>query len=187
MSVIVGIVRSGVIHMGADSYVGSGWDCGLMSTPKIFELGEMVIGFSGDVSVLNAIRYRLKVPEHGEEETDEAFLAVKVADALRGAIGEAGRLMKKDDVESTRASMLIGYRGNLYRIGSEFSVLRRAQEYEAVGAGEDYALGALFAGKKNRDGVKKILTTALMAASQHSAVVSPPFVFISKREEESAR
>ena len=51
------------------------------------------------------------------------------------------------DVLTASWSILVGYRGELYAIGDDFSVSVPAREYFAIGSGEDFAHGSLAATK----------------------------------------
>lgn len=176
MSVIVGIVSGGAVHMGADTYVGNGYVQKRSPAPKLFRRGEIGIGCSGDLVVANAIRFRLKPPTPEEGESDESYVAVRLVDAIREAIKAGGQLKKENEVESACGYLLIGYRGALYHICSDFSSLVDGRGYAAEGAGEQFALGSLHASRAESD-IRSRLTVALDSACEFSSYCAPPYIF----------
>lgn len=79
----------------------------------------------------------------------------------------------KPDVGGT---FLVGYNGKLYAIQNDFQVGIPAIEYDAVGCGANFALGALHATKNKRPEDRVMM--ALEAAATFSAGVAPPFKVI---------
>lgn len=177
MSVIVGLVRDDTIHMAADSFLGNNNNRSRSRIPKLWRFGEALIGFSGSGSAMNAVRFRMTMPEHAEDETDEHYMTVKFVDALREAVGAAGRRKKENDLESAKTWLLVGYRGLLWRVYDDFCVAAYDRDYDAVGAGEDFAYGVLHALKDSDRSPKDVLTAALDAACEHSPYCIAPYVY----------
>jgi ATP-dependent protease HslVU (ClpYQ) peptidase subunit len=75
---------------------------------------------------------------------------------------------------------MVGYRGTLWTVYDDFQVNRYARPYNAVGAGCDFALGAMTA-LKNLSPEKRI-HRALEIASDLSSTTRPPFVIRSTGE-----
>ena len=75
---------------------------------------------------------------------------------------------------------MVGLRGEIFRLNSDFAVLRFIDGFCAVGSGEDYALGALRVIKNNNlysDDPRLAVGIALETAAYFSGSVSAPFVF----------
>jgi hypothetical protein len=70
---------------------------------------------------------------------------------------------------------LVGYRGVLYEVSSDFQVGVPDCQFEAVGCGDQVARGALFASGAQKPRAR--LELALKAAELFSAGVRGPFVF----------
>ena len=102
-------------------------------------------------------------------------IELQLTDAVRGCLKTGGYARKEHDAESG-GCFLVGYRGNLYLIGSDYQVGRPSPGYDAVGCGGDVALGALFA---SSGPPSKRVKTALRAAASHNAGVRGPFKVVS--------
>jgi ATP-dependent protease HslVU (ClpYQ) peptidase subunit len=174
MTCIVGVVAEGRIYMGGDSASVRGLDVRLSTETKVFVKGGMIFGLTGSWRTLQLVRYRLDIPEHRTEKTsDREYLTVTFVDALRQCL-KSGGLDRKDDGEDHQNSVLmLGYRGHLYVVWGDYSITEYQDSYQAVGCGEDYALGALHATEdlSPRDRITK----ALESAARFSAGVSAPF------------
>ena len=68
----------------------------------------------------------------------------------------------------------IGKAGRLFTIQSDYQVAEVADNYTAVGCGQDYALGSLYATLESIP--TKRIKLALETAAYFSAAVRPPFV-----------
>ncbi len=62
---------------------------------------------------------------------------------------------------------------------SDYQIEEAVAGYNAVGSGDDIALGALFATRNGGMGPVERLELALQAASYHNSDTRPPFVFVS--------
>ncbi|MGZ6374482.1 MAG: hypothetical protein ACXWPI_07155, partial [Ktedonobacterales bacterium] len=90
-------------------------------------------------------------------------------------------IQKYSDQEYVDSTALIGYRGKLFVMQSNFQMLEHADSYDAVGCGEPYALGALFA-LDAENGIEANPYDALMLALRtserySSGVRAPHYVF----------
>ena len=72
---------------------------------------------------------------------------------------------------------MVGYKGRLFKIDSDFQVAEAKQKYNATGCGQGFALGSLFSTKNMEIAPKERLKIALKAAVDNSGGVRPPFVF----------
>ena len=86
---------------------------------------------------------------------------------------------KPDDLEG---QFLIGYKGGLYLIDSDFEVSQSEFPYHAIGSGTDYALGVLNyfyeSGQMENGNPEVILRWALTAAEKHNIYIRQPFVYL---------
>jgi ATP-dependent protease HslVU (ClpYQ) peptidase subunit len=166
---IVGIVHGGNVWMGCDSMASSDYVKAEMRVPKIFRVGEMLIGVCGSLRVRDIVEF-VPLPARLESDTnDRGYLVTSYVPQLRNALKEAG-VLDADEVDSFDGGMLIAYRGRLFQVYSDFAIME--QERWAVGSGSDYALGSLFS--TSGDPQKRI-KTALQAACEFSPSCAPPF------------
>ena len=180
MTCIVGMVHDKGVTMGCDSQVTSGWTHSTLSkdSPKVFRKGDMLIGTTGTLRMLQLAHYALVIPDHPPEMDCIAYLATLFADAVRECFKNAGHAMKDKEQESNDGNLLIAYRGRLFSLGSYYSVSESAIGYDSVGSGEQVALGAMHMSAHMGEMIttdKRILW-ALEAASEFSSDVRGPYV-----------
>lgn len=163
--------------MGGDSAsVSNGYDLTVTRNPKVFKLGDLLIGVAGSRRWLDLLRSWLDLPT---PETDEDGLRymLRVANGMCDLASEYGRFSKKEP-EEIEAGTLVGCHGRLFYIDGHFAVLEPADGFMAMGSGDQVAHGVLYAYKQT---VRSPLPTeavglALQAAERFSAGVRGPFV-----------
>lgn len=118
------------------------------------------------------LRYAFHPPLQDPELDILAYLATVFVDGVRECLKAGGYALRQDEQESG-GEFLLGYRGGLYAIHSDYQVAQSVDNWIAVGCGAAYALGALFVtqGEPPRQRIRK----ALQAAERHSAGVRAPF------------
>lgn len=83
--------------------------------------------------------------------------------------------------ESMHSSFLVGYDGQLFEIGCDFSVLHVSEPYLATGSGWAFASGALHSMASLPP--KERITKALEAAAHYNCYVRPPFTILSDTDD----
>jgi hypothetical protein len=170
---VAGIAEEGRVWIGADSAASDNVGClALRAAPKVFRLGNMVIGCSGSFRASQLIRYKLSVPEHKRGALDK-WMATTFVEGLRKALMDGGHTVKKDNEEMAELWMLVGVRGRLFQVEGDFQVGENVHGFDAVGSGAEAALGALFA--RRTGGPRARIMSALKAASAFRVDVRPPF------------
>ena len=178
MTCIVGLIDNGKVYIGADSQATAGYVKHTLpaGAAKVFKLGDMLIGCCGDVRGANILRYRFTPPAHHPPDMDDAtFIATTVVDAMRACFKDAGASKIENSVEETGGSLfVIGYHNRLFRIGGDWSVFETAEPYMVTGSGQEFALGALYAGTGKTP--KARIEKALEAAEKFDIYCRGPFV-----------
>lgn len=179
MTCIVGIEDKGVVYIGGDSAGVAGLNITVRSDEKVFINGPLVMGFTTSFRMGQILRYALRVPDHDPRLDDMEWLVVDLIDAVRSCFSSKGYLTKKGEVESGGV-FLLGYKGKLYQVESDFQVGRSIAGYDAVGCGSQYANGTLHYLMKNKPDMppEEKVKHALDAASYHSAGVIEPYVVL---------
>lgn len=182
MTCIVGVVHKGKVYMGADS---AGTNDALGSTirvdKKIFQNGPYLMGFTSSYRMGQLLAYAFDPPKPHDDEDLMRFMVTDFINEARHCLITGGFAEKKDEVE-TGGNFLVGYKGRLFNVQSDFQVGESFHGFDACGCGEDLALGSLFTTKTQTD-PKKRIKTALMAAGEFSAGVRPPYHIISENTE----
>ncbi len=175
MTCVIGLIDKGVVYLAADSAIGTAWEIHRFAQPKVFRLGEMLIGVSGYPRVTQIIRYAAEIAPQAEGQDDMTYMVNVFCEAVRKALKDRGAVEIENEVERIHDSiMLVGYRGHLYEIDMNFQVVEYQEPYAAIGSGEAYALGVLYA-LKHLDPKDRIMA-ALYTAAHFTPTVCGPFV-----------
>lgn len=186
MTCIVAVVSDGTIHMAADSATTDGWGTqDRLATSKVFRSGDMLFGCSGSSRLAQILQYVFRPPRHVKDvEEDQvierettAFLVTEVVPALRGALDHEDALVTRDNTAALlgNSSFLLGYRGHLYTVCSDFQVHENTDNFAATGSGSEVAVGALYA--SGHLAPRERLEQALEAACRYNAYCRPPYTF----------
>jgi ATP-dependent protease HslVU (ClpYQ) peptidase subunit len=142
MTCIVGLIDGNRVWMGGDSAGVSGLDITVRADPKVFRNGASLIGFTSSFRMGQLLNFKLRLPEQ-EPGTDVfRYMVTEFVDSVRECLKEGGYAQRNNDAE-TGGSFLVGYRGRLFSIQSDYQVCEAERGFHAIGCGADYALGAL--------------------------------------------
>lgn len=181
MTAIVGIVDSkgGKLWMGGDSQSSnsslSAWN---LKQTKVLRVDDFLLGLTGSPRVFQVIQYKLNLEDDPRKDAHE-FMCVDFADRMRSILNDSGAKQQKDNVDEVPgwSAVMVGFRGRLFVVHSDFQVAERAEPYESIGCAEDLALGSLWETAKNpKLTPRKRITTALECAENFSCGVRRPFV-----------
>jgi hypothetical protein len=181
---IVGAVGAdGRIYIGGDSSGTSGWTQTPRADQKVFERREYVFGFTTSFRMGQLLRYALTLPEAPVSRSADLdrFMATKFVDAVRKCLAAGGFAQKENGVENG-GRFLVGLRGSLYAVGSDFQVGRSRFPFAATGCGEDEARGALYTlvgGQQFVAEPERVVLSALEASAALNAGVCGPFEVVS--------
>lgn len=176
MTCIVALKDGDRVYMGADSAGVGGYSRANRLDPKIYRVGgKMLIGFTTSFRMGQLLGYSLTLPHHHADVTIETYMATSFIDAVRTCLKTGGYAEKEKEVESG-GTFLVAYKGRIFGVQSDYQVAENAEAYNAVGCGEDLALGSLFTSERMTvNGPRTRVEMALQAAAAFSAGVHPPF------------
>jgi len=172
MTAIAGFCEGGKVYIGGDSAGVSGWSMTVRADSKVFRKGEFIFGFTSSFRMGQLLRYKLQPPQQNADQDTAEYMATSFVDAVRTCLKDGGFAEKDKDAEKG-GTFLVGYRGRIFRVASDYQVGESLCGYDAAGCGEDACLGALFATKGMEP--EKRMQITLEAAEQHSAGVRGPF------------
>lgn len=175
MTAIVGLVCKTGVWLGADRCVSDGaGNVTVVTTSKLFRLGDCLCGTAGDVRTLN-ILHTIDVPRRRARQPVEAYVQ-GVLEGIRNALKQFGALKIKDEKHSTANALIIATSGRLFGTDGAFAAIEPVTSYYAIGAGAEYALGAIHALTQcGRPREQSMVREALAAAAAFRRDVSPPF------------
>jgi ATP-dependent protease HslVU (ClpYQ) peptidase subunit len=175
MTCIVGYIDKEGVYIGGDSAAVSEDDLSynIRTDEKVFTKGEFIFGYSTSFRMGQLLRYKLKIPAHPKGMENHQYMVTLFVDAVK-------RCFQDNDyyemMTEEGGSFMIGYKGKLYVILSDFQVAQPKENFAALGCGELIAMGAMYACTE-KDPIKK-MEVALNAAVAFSMGVKPPFIFV---------
>lgn len=175
MTCIVGIQDRRRVVIAGDSAGVSGYGIDVRADEKVFERDGYAFGFAGSFRMGQILRYDSELPEPPRALGDlDAFMVRDFVGAVRAAFERAGWLRKTHEVESG-GIFLVGVRGRLFCVESDFQVAKSANGYTAIGCGDDLALGVLHTTRRGAWTPEERAQLALEAAAHHNGGVRAPF------------
>lgn len=176
MTCIAGLVHERSIYMGGDSAGIDGYDLVVRADEKVFTVGQYIMGFCGSFRVGQLLRYSLAPPNPRTKDLPR-FMATTFVDSVRKCLTDGGAAFKEHGIEQG-GTFLVGVRGRLFCIESDYQVGESEQPYVAIGCGAQVANGALYAQPKTMAPKARVIQ-ALEAAQRFSGGVRSPFRVVS--------
>jgi ATP-dependent protease HslVU (ClpYQ) peptidase subunit len=135
---------------------------------------DLLVGVAGELFTAGMLAYAIRkieneincLPAHLGTGAHLACIQ-KFAIELRRVFKEENAL---DDKGYMGASLLIGFRGALYCVGSDFSAYEPATNFVVIGSGAQFALGAIYALKhyaNEKMSHAALMTLGLTVAQEH--------------------
>jgi len=171
MTCIIGLIDKEGVYIGGDSAAISADDLSfnIRTDEKVFVKGDFIFGYSSSFRMGQLLRYKLKIPAHIKGMDTTQYMVTLFIDAVK-------RCFDDNDFDVEDGSFVVGYKGKLYVIMSDYQVAQAKENFISLGCGEHFAMGAMYASTE-KDPIKKI-EIALSAAAAFSMGVKPPFVYV---------
>lgn len=163
--------------MGGDSTASNGFTVQLQRRPKVFRKGELLFGYTSSFRMGQLLEFKLDVPSHHPDMPDFTWMVTELVEAIRTTFRSGGYTTVENQAESG-GEFLIGYRGHLYQLYSDFQVGERLEDFAAVGSGEYHAMAILYALKDAPLTPQDRIHRALEGAAHFVVTVNPPFTVI---------
>jgi len=176
MTCIVGWIGKDRVYVGGDSARAEGWQVRQTSINKVLKKENFLFGYTTSFRMGQIIQHHVKLPERKKLQPILDYLVVDLIEAIRKQLTEKG-FTKKQDNRETGGSFIIGCSEGIFRVDADFQVNSASDGLEAVGCGEDYALGAMKALNNVSD--KQRIQRALETAAYFCGGVLPPFTILS--------
>ena len=182
MTCVVGLAEGGKAYIGADSAAADGWEVRATGLRKVFRRlpsrasHPFVIGYTTSFRMGQILQHHLMVePQKGEP--DETYMVCTFVEAVRSCLKDHGFAKVENNVEEG-GQFLVGYKGVIYEIASDFQVNHFADGLAVIGCGAAYALGAL----KALSGLQpeRRVALSLEIAAYFSGGVIGPFHVVSE-------
>ena len=177
MTCVAGLVHKGRVFIGGDSAGVSGWSLSVRADAKVFRRGEFVFGFTTSFRMGQLLAHAFTAPPLPKKRAElDRYMVVDFIDAARTLFKGSGFAVAKDGREEG-GEFLVGVRGRLFHVASDYQVGALADRLHAIGCGADVALGALLV--TSGLAPERRIRTALMAAERCNNGVRGPFRIVS--------
>lgn len=185
MTCIVAIETPDGVVMGCDSHCESAGTVRHINAQKICRrmAGDVqwLIGSAGTLERHQEIATGFDPPELPADEQDDAMMAI--GRKALGKVNSGGNTVQFSYGLALTSgggnTMLVAVRGRLYGCDPDNTITRTSDGYDAIGSGEDFALGSL-ASTKGMDPEGRV-RLALAAAAHHCASVAEPFTVVKEK------
>ena len=178
MTAIAGIAEGGKVWIGSDSAGSDGCSMTTRLDPKVFINGDFIFGYTSSFRMGQILEYEFQPPTPHENESGMAYMVRRFIPSVRDAL-KAGGFGRCENGQEVGGDFLVGYRGELYEIQSDYQVSRKRQNYNACGGGHDLILGSLHATDNHGLPPDERITMAIEAAIAFSAGVRGPCTILS--------
>lgn len=182
MTCVVGMIdtENKVQYLASDSLYSDGSRAAVGRVEKVFQTGPYLIGFCGSPRAIQLLRYNTKLPAPPKDPAQLlGFMASKFINHVRSLFNASGLVLKGDGVMEQLGDMqlMVVVRGHIYVIWPDMQVEETVENYNALGSGEDLALGSLYS-TEGEDPESRI-RMAIAAAAHHCESVGGPVNLIS--------
>lgn len=175
MTCIVGFIENKKVFIGGDSAGVSGLDVTIRKDPKVFINGDFVFGCTWSFRMIQLIRYSFTPPKRYDETDVYQYMCTAFINELRQCFKNGG-FARINNNEDSGGQFLVGYKGRLFKIDSDFQVGESLEPFEACGCGRDYAIGAIEGMNGDNLSAEQMIKKALTVAVKYSGGVRPPFI-----------
>jgi hypothetical protein len=166
---------NGKIIIGADSSAVDETIITPHIDPKVFKKGEFGIGYCHSFRLGQIIEFWFDPPPIPEGEDNIIKYMVKdFIPELKGVLADND--YPNHDDEKTDWAIIVGVRGHLFTIESDWHVGYDDVSFAAIGAGSSYAIGAMASSTVGDN--ERIALNALLIAEKFCPYVIGPFNFI---------
>lgn len=172
MTCVVGLVDKGTVYIGVDSAAVQGWTRRQSRVAKVFRRGPFLIGYTTSFRMGQLLQHHLDVSAQEPGQDDVAYLVTHFIEKARALFKDKGFTKVEANTEKG-GQFLVGYRGRLYTVESDFQVGEHEEGYDAIGSGADFALGAMAA--LDRQKPRARIGRALEIAAHFNMGVCGPF------------
>ena len=173
MTCIIGLIHDDIVYIGGDSAGVTGYGLTVRADEKVFIKDSFIMGFTSSFRMGQLLRYSLKLPKFHSDIDIYEYMVTDFINSVRECLKIGGYASKEKDVEAA-GTFLLGFRGKLFKIDTDYQVGIPTQPFDACGCGADLALGAMYASSKLPP-IERI-TQALEAAEQFNIGVRRPFI-----------
>lgn len=170
MTAIIGFTKNNKVYMAGDRAASSQEFSQEITHPKIFIKGKVLIGYTTSFRFGDILEYHLKIPKSNKKLLPRAYVVKKLVPAIRAALVANNYIA--DSANEDSGTALIGYKGSLFILQSDWSIVEHSNNIQAVGSGWSVALGATTALLNTGMKPKAVLKEAMRITAFYDNTVS---------------
>lgn len=182
MTCIIGIEYKDKVYIGGDIQATGGNHKVVHTQPKVYKIGDMIIGYSGSYRFGQLLETGLSdpfIPAKGY--STYKWLVNVIVPEVVNILESGGYFGDEDSVDSPSISggnCLIGVTDELWELQDDFSLLRSVRGYNAVGSGHEYALAATEALKDQFKTPEPLMQKVMSIVNMHCPSVGSKAVIL---------
>ena len=179
MTCIVGYLdkKNKKVILGGDSAAVGEDTTFVNNDSKVFGVGDFIIGCTTSFRMIQLLKFSFKPPKVKKEIFE--YMCTDFVNAVRECFIEGGFMETFENGSDKGGCFLVGYKNRLFRIEEDFAVFENANGIDAVGCGDEFALGALHTISDQQIKSDDKVIKALQTAAYYSNGVCEPFYIIS--------
>lgn len=181
MTCICGMVRDGHVYMAGDMMGSNGFTGRVYPDSKVFVNGNFIVGYTSSFRMGQILEWNWEEPLRQEGISDRQYMQQNVVESLRETFAVYGYGVK-EGLEDVGGNFLIGYKGNLYEMQDNFSLLC-INDFSAIGSGQYHAEAILLNNFNNLERHPfNIMQDAIVTAAYFTQSVSEECTMYSSNE-----
>lgn len=182
MTCICALVKNNHVWMAGDLCGSNGFTKKVYPDTKVFMNGDFILGYTSSFRLGQILQYNWSQPARLEGLTDREYLQLDVIESFRECFNRFGYGVK-DGLEDVGGNFLIGYKGCIYEMQPNFSVLKH-EDFASVGSGGDFADASLAILTEDEDfDPYYVLQKAISVAARFTTSVSEECTIVTTDEE----
>lgn len=135
------------VEIAYDSQMTSGSGKDRTGFDKVFVNNSVIFGVSGAVRDANILQFaKIPSPKDVKKKKIDEWVVTKLIPAMQKALRESGSLYTNNGESGSNNHTLVAVKNRVYKISSDFAMIRNVSGNYSVGSGSPYAMGALLAG-----------------------------------------
>jgi ATP-dependent protease HslVU (ClpYQ) peptidase subunit len=155
------------VILAGDKMGSNSTNSDIVIDPKIFKKEDFLIGYAGSFRAGQIIKHLWKPPKRKVDQSDSDYIYTSVVNTFKKTLEKNG-IEDEGDV----GSYIIIYNNRIFLYQNDHSILEHFNLVESIGAGEDFAKGAVNVLIKYEKDVKIIAKEAFKSISKHIVSVS---------------
>jgi len=176
MTAIIGFIKNKKVYIGGDSIASNGYNKDIRKDGKIFENNGFIFGCTTSFRMIQILQFSFKPPKQKGKELFE-YMCTDFVDAIREQFKKSGYEKKESDGEDKGGVFIVGRKGRLFKIESDFQV-GEYEDFTTCGCGGVLATGAMEVLKDSKLSPSRIIEKALWVTEKFDVNVSRPFKVI---------